>query len=243
MQPSTTPVSSGKVQLDKYGYNCIARHVAMVVMTCAPLFLAAGTFAWDWAWIYSIAMLVGWLVLSIVLAVENPGLLNQRGRRARDMVGTKRWDWPILIAYSLLLFITPIVAGLDYRMGWSAPTSPAIHILGIVILLAGFVPLTWAMAVNKFFEATVRIQSENNQQVISSGPYRYVRHPGYVGVVLHFIAIPIALGTWAALIPALLGIVLFVVRTALEDSSLRSELPGYAAFAERTRYRLLPGVW
>jgi protein-S-isoprenylcysteine O-methyltransferase Ste14 len=243
MQPSTTPVSSGKVQLDKYGYNSIARHVAMVVMTCAPLFLAAGTFAWDWAWIYSIAMLVGWLVLSIVLAVENPGLLNQRGRRARDMVGTKRWDWPILIAYSLLLFITPIVAGLDYRMGWSAPTSPAIHILGIMILLAGFVPLTWAMAVNKFFEATVRIQSENNQQVISSGPYRYVRHPGYVGVVLHFIAIPIALGTWAALIPALLGIVLFVVRTALEDSSLRSELPGYAAFAERTRYRLLPGVW
>jgi protein-S-isoprenylcysteine O-methyltransferase Ste14 len=243
VQPSTTPVSSGKVHLDKYGYNCIARHIGMVVMTCAPLFLAAGTFAWDWAWIYSIAMLVGWLVLSLVLAVENPGLLNQRGRRARDMVGTKRWDWPILITYSLLLFIAPTVAGLDYRYGWSAPTAPAIHILGIVLLLAGFVPLTWAMAVNKFFEATVRIQGENHQQVISSGPYRYVRHPGYVGVVLHFLALPVALGTWAALIPAVLGIVLFIVRTALEDNSLRNELPGYAAFAERTRFRLLPGIW
>jgi protein-S-isoprenylcysteine O-methyltransferase Ste14 len=243
MQPSTTPVSSGKVHLDKYGYNCIARHVGMVVMTCAPLFLVAGTFAWDWAWIYSIAMLVGWIVLSIVLAVENPGLLNQRGRRARDMVGTKRWDWLILTAYSLLLFITPIVAGLDYRYGWSGPSSLAIHVLGIVLLLVGFVPLTWAMAANKFFEATVRIQVQNNQQVISSGPYRYVRHPGYVGVILHFIAIPIALGTWTALIPAVVGIVLFIVRTSLEDNALHQELPGYAAFAERTRYRLLPGIW
>lgn len=197
MQSSTPPISPQNDPLDKYGYNAIARHISTAVMACAPLFIAAGTLTWDWAWIYSIATLIGWTGLSAVLAVNNPGLLNHRGRRARDLVGTKRWDWLILIIYSVLLFIVPIVAGLDYRMGWSAPTSPAIHILGIVILLAGFVPLIWAMAVNKFFEGTVRIQTENNQQVISSGPYRYVRHPGYVGVVLHFIAIPIALGTWA----------------------------------------------
>jgi protein-S-isoprenylcysteine O-methyltransferase Ste14 len=99
------------------------------------------------------------------------------------------------------------------------------------------------MAVNRFFEGTVRIQTNREHQVISSGPYRYVRHPGYVGVMLEFIAIPLSLGTLAAWIPALLGVALYVLRTAMEDRTLIAELPGYAEYAQRTCYRLLPGVW
>jgi protein-S-isoprenylcysteine O-methyltransferase Ste14 len=132
---------------------------------------------------------------------------------------------------------------LDYRNGWSAEVSPIVHIVGIALVLFGFVPLAGAMASNKFFDPTVRIQTEAGHRVMDSGPYRIVRHPGYVGVILHFVAVPIALGTWVALIPALIGAGLYVARTALEDQTLQRELPGYADFAKRTRYRLLPGIW
>lgn len=243
MQTSAPPPET--VTLNKYGYNAIARHVFTVIFTCLPLFLAAGTFSWNMAWVYSAATLIGWLALSAILAVENPSLLNERGKRTRDMVGTKQWDWIILSIYSLLLLVAPIIAGLDYRYGWSdqTATSPVVNIIGILLQLLSFVPLTWAMAVNKFFRATVQIHTENGQQVAATGPYRLVRHPGYIGVIWQFIALPLALGTWIAAIPALIGVSLFTVRTKLEDDALRSELPGYPEFAENTRYRLLPGIW
>ena len=191
-----------------------------------------------------VASLIGCNAHNIVVDAENPGLLNQRGKRSKDLTANaKRWDLFILLAYTLLLIIVPIVAGLDYRNGWSAAVSTIVHIVGIGLLLFGFVPLAGAMAANKFFDPTVRIQTEAGHRVMDNGPYRVVRHPGYVGVILHFIAVPIALGTWAALIPALIGAGLYVVRTTLEDRTLQQELPGYADFAKRTRYRLLPGVW
>jgi protein-S-isoprenylcysteine O-methyltransferase Ste14 len=218
--------------------------LSLVLITCAPLFLAAGTWSWDWAWVYTAASLIGWIVLDVIVALENPGLFNQRGKPTKDLTkGAKRWDLIILTLYTVLLVATPVVAGLDFRYGWSAETSPVIHILGIALVLLGFVPLTGAMAANKFFEPTVRIQTETGHQVVENGPYRFIRHPGYLGIILHFIAVPLALGTWAALIPALLGAALYVVRTAKEDQTLRQELPGYADFAKRTRYRLLPGIW
>jgi protein-S-isoprenylcysteine O-methyltransferase Ste14 len=233
-----------QVPLNKYGYNTMIRHMSMVIITALPLFLGAGTWSWDWAWIYVIASLIGWGLLNIVLAKQNPGLLNERGKSRKDVSeGAKNWDKPILLVYTLLVLITPLVAGLDYRNHWSVETSPIIHIIGIGLLLFGFVPLTWAMAANKFFEPMVRINTEAGHRLMDSGPYQYVRHPGYVGVILHFIAVPIALGTWVALIPALIGTALFILRTALEDQTLQGELPGYKDFAGRTRYRLFPGIW
>lgn len=236
--------SSQKVPLDRYGYNTIARHMSLIIITCLPLFLAAGTWSWDWAWVYTAATFIGWTTLNIVVARENPALFNQRGRPNREMtVGAKKWDLVLLAIYSILLIVVPVVAGLDYRNGWSAETSPVIHVIGIALLLLGFIPLTWAMAANRFFDPTVRIQTERGHQVTDDGPYRIVRHPGYLGIILQFIAVPLSLGTWVALIPALLAVVVYVVRTALEDKTLQAELPGYADFAQRTRFRLLPGVW
>jgi protein-S-isoprenylcysteine O-methyltransferase Ste14 len=244
MPTSSASNSAQKVSLNKYGYNTIARNMSIVVITCVPLFLAAGTWSRDWAWVYTAASLIGWTVLNVIVAVKNPELFNQRGKPTRDLTtGAKKWDLILLTIYTILLFVVPIVAGLDFRYGWSGDTSPLIHILGIVLLLLGLVPLTWAMAANKYFEPTVRIQTEAGHQVAENGPYRFVRHPGYLGVILHFIAVPLALGAWAALIPALLGAAIYVVRTALEDKTLRQELPGYADFAERIRFRLLPGIW
>jgi len=239
----STPVTPTRVRLDKYGYNCIAKHIGMVIMVCAPLFLGAGTWDWSWGWLYSIVTLLGWIGLSAVLARYNPELLNERGKRRKSMVNTKQWDWIILGIYAVLLVVAPFVAGLDYRYGWSAPLAPIVNVIGLLILIAGLALLTWAMAVNRFFEGTVRIQQSRGHQVVAAGPYRYVRHPGYVSVILQFIAIPLALGTWAALIPAGMGIVLYVIRTALEDRALMQELRGYTDFAKHTPFRLLPGVW
>lgn len=230
-------------RLNKYGYNCIARHISLAVVVSAPLFIAAGTWRWDWAWIYAALTLIGWVASSLILAVVNPEILNERGKRATHLVGTKSWDWRIMAIYAVLLVVLPVVAGLDYRNGWSPPTRDMVKLIGAMLLLVSFVPLTWAMAVNRFFEATVRIQTSRGHQVIATGPYRYVRHPGYVGVILQFIVVPLILGTNVAWIPALLGVALYLLRTWLEDRTLIAELPGYADYAQRTRYRLLPGVW
>ncbi len=101
----------------------------------------------------------------------------------------------------------------------------------------------WATGSNAFFSLTVRIQKERGQAVVEGGPYRFVRHPSYVGGILFELAAPIMLGSWWALIPGGLDAVLFVIRTALEDKTLQAELDGYPAYTERTRYRLVPGVW
>lgn len=235
--------ASPRPRLNKYGYNCIGKHIGMVFFVCAPLFVAAGTLQWDWAWVYSAVTLLGWIALSLVLARVNPELLNERGKQVKQQTGTKSWDWIIMAVYSVLLMATPIIAGLDYRYTWSSPASDGIKIIGAGVLAVSFVPLTWSMAVNRFFAPTVRIQADRGQRVTTTGPYRYVRHPGYLGVILQFISIPFSLATWSAGIPALLGVAVYVIRTALEDRTLQAELPGYADYAHKTRYRLLPGVW
>lgn len=215
----------------------------MAIIVGALVFIGAGTLDWAWGWVFGIVYFLCWAGLSWVLARRNPELLNQRGKRARQMEGTKRWDWLLLSLYSILTLVQPFVAGLDYRYGWSSPSSLVVLVLGNGLMVIAFIILTWSMVANRFFEATVRIQNQRGHQVASGGPYRYVRHPGYVSVILTFIALPLALGAWAALIPGALGVVIFVVRTALEDRTLQAELPGYADFARQTRYRLLPGVW
>jgi protein-S-isoprenylcysteine O-methyltransferase Ste14 len=118
-----------------------------------------------------------------------------------------------------------------------------VYVVGNLLMIVGFIPLAWSMVANRNFEPSVRLQAERGHQVASGGPYRFVRHPGYAGLVLQFLALPIALGAWMALIPGLLGVAVFVIRTALEDRTLQDELPGYADYAQQTRYRLIPGIW
>jgi protein-S-isoprenylcysteine O-methyltransferase Ste14 len=229
--------------LNRYGYNSIARHLFTAVIVSVILFLGAGTTDWTWGWIFSVVHFLCWLGLSLVLARWNPELLNQRGKRTESLKGTKPWDWVLLGIYTAVVIVQPLVAGLDYRYNWSTAVPTIIYIIGYILLVLSFAVLAWAMAANRFFETTVRIQEERGQQVETSGPYQVVRHPGYAGVILSFIGLPLALGSRVALIPGVIGIIVFIIRSALEDRTLLAELPGYTDFAQQTRYRLFPGIW
>ena len=139
----------------------------------------------------------------------------------------------------VLMFIS---AGLDFR--WHGLRFPMwVTLAGLLVAMSGAAVTATAMYANRFFSSTVRIQTDRGHAVVSSGPYGLVRHPGYVGMFLAYLAMPVALGSLWALTPAVLTAILLVIRTALEDRTLRAELPGYAEYAATVRYRLLPGVW
>lgn len=144
---------------------------------------------------------------------------------------------------ALLTIVRLVVAGLDYRNGWTQGMPFVLQVAMLVIALLGFATVAWATASNPFFSLIVRIQKERGHYVATKGPYRIVRHPAYVGTILQELSIPIMLGSWWALIPGGVSFLLFVIRTALEDRILRAELGGYEEYAQKVRYRLLPGIW
>jgi len=154
------------------------------------------------------------------------------------------WDRILMPLMSLgFPLITYIVSGLDERFGWSPDLPNVIQIMALVLIFAGSMLGTWAMIANRFFSSHVRIQTDRGHTVVNSGPYRFMRHPSYAGVLLAWIATPIFFSsTWAA-IPAVLAGIVVVLRTALEDRTLQAKLPGYREYAQIVRYRLVPGIW
>jgi protein-S-isoprenylcysteine O-methyltransferase Ste14 len=136
-----------------------------------------------------------------------------------------------------------IVAGLDQRYGWTSGFPLAAQIMALILCVLGYALFVWATASNTFFSQIVRIQFERGHSVATSGPYRYVRHPAYVGAILFELAVPILLASWWACIASGLNVLLLILRTALEDRTLQVELAGYVDYARQVRYRLLPGIW
>jgi protein-S-isoprenylcysteine O-methyltransferase Ste14 len=206
----------------------------------ALVFLPVGGIDWTPGWLFIAVLVAAFGLSALLLARVNPVIYRAR---SRFQPGTKKWDL-ILLAVMLPAMVVEIpLATLDAgRMGWS--NVPLwVNLTGYVLVIGGIALTTWAQAVNPFFEPGVRIQMERAQQVITSGPYRFVRHPGYTGAIALFIAIPLALASWWGLLPAALAIALLVVRTSWEDCLLNAELSGYADYARRARYRLLPGLW
>lgn len=206
----------------------------------ALVFLPAGTIGWGSGWIFVAVLVAAFGLSALLIARLNPMIFRAR---SRFQPGTKKWDL-ILLAVMLPVTVVEIpIATFDAgRMGWSAVPLWVV-LVGYLLLVGGIAVATWAQAVNPFFEPGVRIQKERAQRVITSGPYKFVRHPGYAAAVTLFVAIPLALASWWALLPAALAIALLVVRTGLEDGLLQAELSGYADFARSTRYRLVPGIW
>src|SRR5262249_22901599 len=141
-----------------------------------------------------------------------------------------------------LMLLTMLVAARDVRFGWTRLPLP-LHVAGLAATVLGYAIFLWAMASNAFFAGGVRVQHEREHAVVTRGPYRRVRHPGYAGTIAAQLGTPLLLGSLWAFIPAFLLVLLFVVRTRFEDRTLAEELPGYDAYARRTRFRLLPGIW
>jgi protein-S-isoprenylcysteine O-methyltransferase Ste14 len=204
------------------------------------LFLPAGTWGWPKGWLFIGVFLVTLAVVALYLWRVNPEVVVARTGWHQ---GTKRWD-RILLRFFLpaVYAIIPVAALDDGRFQWG-PMPWWVSGVGDGLFLAGMGVVTWAETVNKFFEVTVRLQTDRGQKVIDTGPYTLVRHPGYVGGILFCVGIALCLGSRWALVPAGLASALLILRTRWEDQTLQAELPGYKDYTERVRYKLIRGVW
>jgi len=215
--------------------------VTLVVMAVL-LFGAAGTLAWAHGWWFMLTFVVLTLAAIAWLWRVNPEIFVARARPTGQ--GTKGWDLVILpIALTGFAAILPVAGLDDGRFHHRAPAPDWAIAIGYVLLVVGYAGTSWAQAVNRHFEPSVRIQEERQHQVVSNGPYHYVRHPGYVFGSGIGIGAALALGSWWALLPALIVTVALIVRINLEDATLQRELPGYADFTKTTRFKWIPGVW
>ncbi|HSN78279.1 MAG TPA: isoprenylcysteine carboxylmethyltransferase family protein [Anaerolineae bacterium] len=213
----------------------------VVVAPFLPLLISQ---QWDWwqAWIYAIVSIAGFAISRVLAARRNPGLLAERSRFLQHE-DAKPWDKKLAPLVGLGGALVPLVAGLEARVGSLADFSLPVELAALAVLMAGYALGSYALIENAYFSGMVRIQTDRGQHVVSSGPYRRVRHPGYAGALLAYLATPLLLDSVWALLPALLLTGVLIVRTGLEDQTLQAELPGYRDYAERVRYRLLPGVW
>lgn len=198
---------------------------------------------WWQAWLYAVLIVSAGVGSRIRAEKRHPGLMAERSTygKAQDV---KSWDKVLspLMAVTMS-FPLVIVAGLDHNFGWSVEFPAWLTILGFILILFGYTFAGWALTENRFFSGMVRIQKDRGHKVCDSGPYRIVRHPGYAGNILALPGIVLALGSVWTIIPAAVALIIAVVRTVLEDRTLREELPGYPDYARRVPYRLIPGVF
>jgi protein-S-isoprenylcysteine O-methyltransferase Ste14 len=204
------------------------------------MFLPAGDIRWARGWLFLFVYLVLMIPSVIYLGRTNPDIF---AARSKIHEGTKRWDkmalFLLLASFAVIFPLAALDAG---RFHWSS--MPLwLSIVGHVLFILGVVGSVWAMSVNKFAEPSVRIQTERGHKVVDTGPYAIVRHPYYLASFLLSGGIPLALGSFWALIPVTIGILVLIVRTGLEDRMLQNELQGYREYAAQVCYRLIPGVW
>ena len=214
----------------------------MMGVMMSVFFASAGRRDLPRAWLFFGAAFVYFVASTLALYRYNPELLIVRLTARRE--GSKRWDEVLMRAANLtVMLLMPAVAGLDVgRYGWSSLGLICV-VPGFALFVLGAVLITWAMSVNRFFESTVRIQEDRGHEVVSTGPYGLVRHPGYLAGIVWMSSIPLIIGSLYAFIPLTLYGALMLLRTYLEDKTLQEELPGYAEYAERVKFRLIPWVW
>ena len=199
---------------------------------------------WDWweAWAYAILYILGFVISRVLAARRHPDLIAERARFMQHE-NAKAWDKLLAPFLGLGGGLVMLVAGLDALYQWSPTFSLPVKIVALVIILAGYALGSYALIENRFFSGVVRIQTDRDHQVVSSGPYRWMRHPGYAGALLTYLATPLFLDSRWAFLPTVFIAIVLIIRTYLEDRFLQAELEGYRDYVKRVRYRLLPGVW
>jgi len=238
-EPLGTPNAPSELDSTRVIARWLARTVLGALLLGAGMFAVAGRLDWPMAWVYVASLLLIGFVSALLV---DPGLLAERMKRRHE--NQKTWDRVLFGAYGTVTgFVVPLLAALDVRLGWPPEVPLWIELLAVFIYLVGWAVSLWAMAENSYFSQVVRIQSDRGQKVIQTGPYQYVRHPGYTGGILVTAATPLMLGSVWAFGLGVLGAALLMVRTVLEDRVLLQELEGYDEYAWRVQHRLLPGVW
>ncbi len=224
----------------------IIRTVVMLVLVLVliPILPLLISDRWDWwqAWVMAAVFILCFIISRILAARRNPGIIEERAHYGQHD-NTPVWDKilsPLVAFGSVFILLT---AGLDALYGCSARFSLALELFGLVLILSGCLLSSYAFIVNAFFSGTVRIQQERGHIVVSGGPYRWVRHPGYIGGLVSNLGMPLLLDSAWAFIPVVIFGVFFIMRTRLEDRFLQTNLPGYREYAQKVRYRLLPGIW
>ena len=219
------------------------RLVVVYLLIPMILFICAWDIGWWQAWIYSLLFFTAGIGGRIWAEQRHPGLTAER-QNIENIQNAKAWDKVLapLMAVSIS-FPMVIVAGLDHRYNWSPEFPLWLSVIGFILIAFGYAFAAWAVAENRFFSSVVRIQTERGHVVCDTGPYRFVRHPGYAGNILPLFGIVFALGSVWTLIPTAVALIIMVIRTVLEDRTLLEELPGYRDYAQRVRYRLIPGIY
>ncbi|NTW44338.1 MAG: isoprenylcysteine carboxylmethyltransferase family protein [Anaerolineaceae bacterium] len=227
------------VMVDKAKTLYVIDQILSVVGVGVALFWSAGRLNWWPAW----AAIAIWVVFFIAMDLFLRFKTELIAERLSPPKGAKTWDRTILSFLRLLQLARYILAGLDLRFGWTEGFPITVQILAIFLCLLGYALLIWAMISNNFFSQVMRIQSDRGHTVATSGPYRFVRHPAYVGMILFEIAMSILLDSWWSLLAGGVCVLLIVLRTALEDRTLKKELTAYDLYSRQVRFRLIPGVW
>ncbi|MDP4117274.1 MAG: isoprenylcysteine carboxylmethyltransferase family protein [Bacteroidota bacterium] len=226
------------VKLNIFGIRGIIREFAAAIIGAVVLFTSAGTTCWGRAWIYiSIAFLYQGIYISTLMII-NPQLLNERGHL--NWKETKHYDKYFIIFYPIFTYASLIVAGLDVtRFKWS--NIPFIMIYpGLLVFILSCALGLWAYISNTNFILTQRNDKISDQQVCTTGPYRYIRHPGYLAAILSSFCYPFIIGSLFSFIPVSLNIILIILRTNYEDKTLKIELNGYDEYSRITKYMLIP---
>ena len=238
--PSPSPSSSSPV----ISWKTLVRFIFTTVFLLGVLFLAAGRLDWWEAWAYAGMTMFVLLSSRAVLIIKNPDLAQERAARADQKEGVKSWDKILMPLTAMYLpVISWVVAGLDKRFGWTPDIADYIQIIALGVIIIGSSIGTWAMLTNQFFSSHVRIQTDRGHQVVDTGPYQIVRHPGYAGGLISWLAAPVFFSSYWLVIPTILAIIGSVLRTKLEDDTLQEELPGYKEYVGNVPFRLVPGIW
>jgi protein-S-isoprenylcysteine O-methyltransferase Ste14 len=219
------------------------RLVVLYLVIPLLLFICGGDLDWWQAWLYSLLIFAAGIGGRLWAEQRHPGLLAER-QNIENFQKAKAWDKVLapLMAISIG-FPMVIVAGLDHRYNWSPDFPLWVIVIGFISISLGYSFAVWALAENRFFYSVVHVKTDQGHVVCDSGPYRFVRHPGYAGNIPALFGIALALGSVLTLIPAIVALIITIIRTELEDRTLQEELPGYRDYAQRVPYRLIPGIY